>query len=500
MNQALTLNFDNSYIELPELFYTRQLPTPVSAPRIIRVNRKLATLLGIDADWLASKEGVEVLAGNRIPEGAQPIATVYGGHQFGQWNPGLGDGRAILLGETLGVDGKRYDIQLKGAGTTPYSRNGDGRSPIGPVLREYLVSEAMSAMGISTTRSLAAVTTGETVFRDRPLPGGILTRVAESHIRIGTFQYFLARRDTQALRQLADHVISRHYQAVADSRNRYLALLDRVIERQAELLSQWQLVGFIHGVMNTDNMLVSGETIDYGPCAFMDGHMDKTCYSSIDVQGRYDYRNQPYIANWNLTWLAQSLVPLIAGEENMDGEEARATELAQQSIDRFPERYAEAYAKGINKKLGLPGLSEADDTLAADLLEIMAREKTDFTLTFRHLSDLANQRNPQKRTAVPFELPPAFAPWLQQWRQRLQEENHAARVDYSDMYLANPAIIPRNHLIEQVIDSAVRESDFHPFNRLVEVLENPYDYDASDNKYAKPPAVDEIVAATFCGT
>ena len=342
-----TIPFDNSYARMPDKFYSRLAPTPVTEPGAVRVNRALAEQLGLDPEWLSSTQGTRVVAGNGVPEGADPIATVYAGHQFGSYNPQLGDGRAILLGEVLGRDGKRYDIQLKGSGPTPYSRGGDGRSPLGPVLREYVVSEAMHQLGIPTTRALAAVTTGDQVARDEFLPGAVLARVASSHIRIGTFQFFAAQRDIAALRVLLNHVILRHYPEAEATDNPALTLLQAVVSRQASLVASWQLVGFIHGVMNTDNMLICGETIDYGPCAFMDDfHPDKV-YSSIDHGGRYAYSNQPAIAHWNLACLAQTLLPLLHDDEE------QATALAQKAIDAFPEQFLQAHTRGMARKLGL---------------------------------------------------------------------------------------------------------------------------------------------------
>jgi uncharacterized protein YdiU (UPF0061 family) len=491
------LCFDNSYLQLPGRFYTKLEPTPVSLPGPIRVNRALAQKLGIDAAWLESKEGTEALAGNRLPEGAEPIATVYAGHQFGGWVPQLGDGRAILLGEVIGRDGLRYDIQLKGSGPTPYSRGGDGRAPLGPVLREYIVSEAMAALGVPTTRSLAAVTTGDHVFREEALPGAVLTRVAQSHIRIGTFQFFLARQDMDALRLLVDYVIERHYPAAAGAENPARALLDAVVAGQASLVAQWQLIGFIHGVMNTDNMLLSGETIDYGPCAFMDTFHPDTVFSSIDQQGRYAYRNQPVIAHWNLSCLAQALLPVL------DAEKEQGMALAQDSLDAFPELFQDAYRGGMARKLGLSsdvtGIGAGDESLADELLKLMAQEQADFTLVFRRLSDLA-QPGSGPGVGELFEFPAAFAPWLERWQQRMESDPQAPGERQAGMYQANPAFIPRNHLVAAAIDRAVNDSDFAPFNRLVGILEQPRDYEPGLASYARPPRPEEVVRQTFCGT
>ena len=487
--------FDNSYAQLPDRFFTRLPPTPVPSPGPIRINRPLARQLGIDPVWLASREGTETVAGNRIPAGADPIATVYAGHQFGSYNPQLGDGRAILLGEVVGTDGVRYDIQLKGAGRTPYSRGGDGRSPLGPVLREYIVSEAMHTLGIPTTRSLAAVTTGEQVVRDRFLPGAVLARVARSHIRIGTVQFFAARRDSEALRLLVEHALARHYPEDAGAENPALALLRNVISRQADLLAQWQLVGFIHGVMNTDNMLLSGETIDYGPCAFMDPFHPDTVYSSIDHAGRYAYRNQPGIAHWNLACLAQALLPLL------DGDEERAVALAQEAVDRFPDLFSEAHFRGLGRKLGLADIRESDGPLVEELFEVMAREQADFTLCFRRLADLAHPEGVQEGgVGGLFEIPDALLPWLARWRARLEEDPLAADERQAMMYRANPVYIPRNHLVEEAIRAAQEEGDFEPFHTLVEVLAEPRRYRPDLARYATPPRPEEVVRQTFCGT
>ena len=487
--------FDNSYAQLPDRFFTRLPPTPVSNPEPIRVNRPLACQLGIDPDWLGSRDGTETVAGNRVPAGADPIATVYAGHQFGSYNPQLGDGRAILLGEVVGTDGVRYDIQLKGAGRTPYSRGGDGRSPLGPVVREYIVSEAMHALGIPTTRSLAAVTTGEQVVRDQFLPGGVLARVARSHIRIGTVQFFAARKDTEALQLLVEHTLARHYPEDAGAENPALALLQNVISSQAELLARWQLVGFIHGVMNTDNMLLSGETIDYGPCAFMDTFHPDTVYSSIDHAGRYAYRNQPGIAHWNLACLAQALLPLLHGEQE------QAVALAQQAVDRFPGLFSDAHFRGLGRKLGLAGINEADSPLVEELFELMAGEQADFTLCFRRLADLAHPEGVREGgVGELFEIPDALLPWLARWRARLAGDSLAAPQRQAMMYQANPAFIPRNHLVEEAIRAAVDEGDFEPFHALVEVLAEPLTYRPDLARYALPPRPEQAVRQTFCGT
>ncbi len=490
----MQLPFDNSYARLPERFFSRLAPEPVSHPGPIRVNRPLADFLGIDADWLGSQEGTEVVAGNRVPEGADPIATVYAGHQFGSWNPQLGDGRALLLGEVIGADGKRYDIQLKGSGRTPYSRMGDGRAPLGPVIREYVVSEAMYALGIPTTRSLAAVTTGDEVYRESVLPGGVLARVASSHIRFGTFQFFSSRQDTEALQLLVDHSIERHYPEFADSDNRALALLQQVVARQAALVARWQLVGFIHGVMNTDNMLISGETIDYGPCAFMDDFNAETVYSSIDHGGRYAYQNQPGIAHWNLACFAQTLLPLL------DGDNDAAVELAQSSIDRFPELFLDAHQAGMGRKLGLTLEGDEDEALVQDLLSVMSETATDFTLTFRALTERTAPRPGKATVEEIFTLPELFGPWLERFEQRAARESQFPGNRREIMSRANPVFIPRNHLVEEAIRAAEDEGDFSVFEALVTRLETPFDFDPADARYALPPRPEQVVRQTFCGT
>jgi len=485
--------FDNSYLTLPGRFYTRLDPTPVSRPGPIRVNRELAEKLGIDADWLASPAGTEAMAGNAIPEGAEPIATVYAGHQFGGWSPQLGDGRAILLGEVVGRDGERYDIQLKGSGPTPYSRGGDGRAPLGPVLREYVVSEAMAALGVPTTRALAAVTTGDEVYRQGAEPGAVLTRVARSHIRIGTFQYFLARKDHEALQLLLNHVIERHYPGAASADNPARAVLEAVVAAQAGLLAQWQSFGFIHGVMNTDNMLLSGETIDYGPCAFMDTYHPETVYSSIDHQGRYAYLNQPPIAHWNLARLAQALMPL------MHDDPERSLVMAQESLDTYPERFQKAYRDVMARKLGMSKARDSDDALVADFLDLMQQEQADFTLAFRRLADRAGPAD-QAGVGGLYEFSGAFDAWRVRWAQRLASDERPPDERQASMYRANPAFIPRNHLVAAAIDAAVGEADFRLFNQLVDLLEKPRDFEPGLEEYARPPKPEEVVNQTFCGT
>lgn len=486
--------FDNSYSRLPNRFFARQEPEPVSTPGSIRVNEELAATLGIDINWLHSDTATAVVAGNAMPPGAQPIATVYAGHQFGGFNPQLGDGRAVLLGEVITPDGRRFDLQLKGSGPTPYSRGGDGRSPLGPVLREYIVSEAMYRLGVPTTRSLAAATTGDRVAREHFLPGAVLARVASSHIRIGTFQFFAARKDTEALTLLADHVIDRHYPQARNSDNPMLALLENVITRQAQLIAQWQLLGFIHGVMNTDNMLICGETVDYGPCAFMDEFNPAQVFSSIDHQGRYAYQNQPSMAHWNLSCLAQSLVPLL--DEDQQG----AVALAQKAIDMFPPQFLDANTLGMARKLGLQKITDQDTALVEELWQLMAEHKLDFTLAFRRLGDLADEKSAAPDVSALFKFPDEAQPWLDRWRARLDQDALPGAERQAMMYRANPAFIPRNHLVEATIAAATGNGDLSVFNQLMAVLDNPHTYRAELALYATPPRPEEIVQQTFCGT
>ena len=462
--------FDNSYARLPRQFYAAVMPTPVSQPRLLALNHDLAARLGLDAEWLGTPDGLAVLAGNAVPQGAEPLAQAYAGHQFGGFVPQLGDGRAVLLGEITAPDGARFDIQLKGSGQTPFSRRGDGRAWLGPVLREYLVSEFMAAMGVPTTRALAAVATGETVWRETALPGAVLTRVAASHIRVGTFQYFAVRDDRAALQALADHVIARHYPQ-ADSP---LALLDAVVAAQAETIAAWMALGFIHGVMNTDNMAISGETIDYGPCAFMDAYHPQTVFSSIDRQGRYAWANQPQIAVWNLAQFATCLIPLM-------GEEGPAVEAATASVHRFAPLYQAAWLRRFGDKLGIEG--EPNRPLIERLLTLMAEGRADFTRTFRGLSDGTARDEFTDRAA--------FDAWAADWQ--------ALSPDRGKMARTNPVRIPRNHRIEQAIEAALA-GDMAPFERLSQALVRPCEARSEWDDLSDAPLPAEIVHHTFCGT
>ncbi|MFD1882463.1 protein adenylyltransferase SelO [Paracoccus pacificus] len=467
--------FDNSYARLPAGFFARINPTPVSAPALVALNRPLARRMGLDADWLASADGVAMLAGNALPPGAEPLAQAYAGHQFGGFVPQLGDGRALLLGEVVAPDGARFDLQLKGSGQTPFSRRGDGRAWLGPVLREYLVSEFMAAMDIPTTRALAAVTTGEQVFRETALPGAVLTRVASSHIRVGTFEFFAVRGDTDRLARLADHVIARHYPNALGP----LSLLDGVIARQAVTIASWMALGFIHGVMNTDNMTVSGETIDYGPCAFMDEFDPCRVFSSIDQRGRYAWDEQPRIAVWNLAQLATCLIPLM-------GEQDAAVEAATRSVHAFPALYDAAWLHAFGAKLGISGPTEADRPLIEDFLRLMAATEADFTRSFAGLSDGSARAE--------FSDGAGFDTWHARWQKRT-----GGAPDTALMARANPRRIPRNHRIEQVIAAAV-EGDYAPFERLYDAVTHPHEDRAEWSDLSAAPLPAERVCATFCGT
>ncbi|WP_350332965.1 protein adenylyltransferase SelO [Coralliovum pocilloporae] len=487
--------FDNSYARLPDRFYARLAPTPVAEPGLIRLNEPLARHLGLDPENLKTSDGIAMLAGNHVPDGAAPLAMVYAGHQFGGWVPQLGDGRAILLGELIGSDGLRYDLQLKGAGRTPYSRGGDGRAWLGPVLREYILSEAMAALGIPTTRALAAVTTADRVIRELLYPGAVLTRIARSHLRVGTFQYFAARRDDDALMRLADYAIDRHDPDLKHVENPYLALLEAVVHRQAELVIRWLSVGFIHGVMNTDNMTISGETIDYGPCAFMDAYNPDRVFSSIDQYGRYAYQQQPAVAQWNLTQLATSLLPLI------DNDRDTAATLAKDALGQFSEHFNTGWEQALRQKIGLAIEERTDLDLAHRLLTLMAENEADFTLVFRTLSDLAIEADITADQAFLdlFKAPHRAVEWLSDWRRRLGQETRSDLERQAHMKRINPAYIPRNHRVEDAIQAGLRD-DFTPFEILIDVLSRPFDDQPDKKAYQAPPKPEEQVRKTFCGT
>ena len=499
-------NFDNSYTRLPETFFSYVEPTPVRSPKLAVLNHDLARSLGLDPEALSGGEGAEIFAGNRIPEGAQLIAQAYAGHQFGYFTM-LGDGRAILLGEQIAPSGMRFDIQLKGAGRTPYSRGGDGRAALGPMLREYIISEAMYALGMPTTRSLAVVTTGESVYRDTALPGAVLTRVASSHIRVGTFEYAARWRTFEELKALADYTIGRHFSCPEDPKccsgsdgdmdmpghnhsrneNPYLCLLKEVVRRQAELIAKWQLVGFIHGVMNTDNMALSGETIDYGPCAFMDAYDPDTVFSSIDIHGRYAYGRQPGIAAWNLARFAEALLPLLHEDEN------KAVELAQGTVSEFGELFGAAWLRGMRSKLGIFDEEPQDTDLINSLLEIMYKNKADFTNTFRALTY-------NEDLDIGMFSTDEFRGWRARWHERLGRQRHVESAVFRLMRESNPVIIPRNHRVEEALGAAEKRGDYSAMERLVRALSKPYENTPDKDYFTAPPGPSFCGYRTFCGT
>ena len=491
---ARIASFVHSYADLPGQFYARIAPTPVVAPRLVAVNRPLAAELGLDVEALAPEDLAAMFSGNALPQGAVPIAMAYAGHQFGHFVPQLGDGRAILLGEVRDVAGGLRDIQLKGAGRTPFSRSGDGRAALGPVLREYLVGEAMQALGIPATRALAAVTTGERIAREGMVPGAVLTRVAASHVRVGTFQFFAARADFASVRRLADYVIDRHFPDARAAARPHLALLEAVTERQALLIARWMQVGFIHGVMNTDNMSVSGETIDFGPCAFMDSYDPEAVFSSIDQRGRYAYGNQPAAAQWNLARLAETLLPLL------DADPARAIELATEAVSGFSTSFDGHWLAGMRSKFGLRTAETADLELIRRFLDLLQANQADFTLAFRRLSDAALGEESDAALRALFANRPASDDWVAAWRSRLTHEPLDAGTRAEAMRRVNPAYIPRNHRIEQAIVSAVEHQDYSVFFALLSALSQPYLESAALDGYARPPLPGERITQTFCGT
>mgnify|MGYP002816374766 CR=1 FL=1 len=483
---GMSLPFDNTYSRLPEHFFARQKPAPVPSPKLLKFNERLGEELSIPPDWSKSDELLDTLSGNHITNGSEPIAQAYAGHQFGHLVPQLGDGRAILLGEIIARNGKRYDIQLKGSGQTPFSRDGDGKSALGPVIREFILSEAMHALGVPSTRALAAIETGEVVWRQEGrVPGGVFTRVASSHIRVGTFQYFHARNDVEALRELVDYTIDRHYPDAADDENPYLGLLDHVVTAQARLIAQWMSIGFIHGVMNTDNTAVSGETIDFGPCAFMEGFYPKCVFSSIDRNGRYAWGNQGNIGFWNLARFAETLLPLI------DEKEETAATKAESVLAKFPDRFGSEYSGHFKAKLALP--DHAPDDIIKSSLELLAREETDFTLFFRRLTQFADG-GPRSPLESLFKDSTVFKQWHSDWEKQADLPS-----GIQAMATANPIRIPRNHRVEQAIQAAYRQ-DYAPFHRLVDALENPYDESEEFSDIESLPQPHEVVEKTFCGT
>ncbi|GMG73099.1 MULTISPECIES: protein adenylyltransferase SelO [Priestia] len=477
-------NLRNSYAELPNIFFTPLDPNPVSSPKIVKFNDSLAASLGLQKEQLQSQEGVSILAGNSVPKGAFPLAQAYAGHQFGHFNM-LGDGRAMLIGEQVTPSGERVDLQLKGSGRTPYSRGGDGRAALGPMLREYMISEAMQALGIPTTRSLAVVTTGESIVREKELPGAILTRVASSHLRFGTFQFAAKWGTVENLQALADYALERHFSHIEKNEKKYLSLLQEVIKRHATLVAKWQLIGFIHGVMNTDNMTISGETIDYGPCAFMDTYDLETVFSSIDVQGRYAYQNQPGITGWNLARFAEALLPLL------DQDIEKAVEIAQNAVTEFPKFYRENWLAGMQAKLGLFNEEKEDEALFQELLTMMKTYKADYTNTFRALtfnklgkSDLFESEE--------------FAQWQELWQKRLGRQKQSKAESEELMKHNNPAVIPRNHRVEAALDAA-QKGDYSVMEDLLEVLSSPYE-SPDQSEYCTPSAPSNQPYQTYCGT
>lgn len=490
----LSIAFDNSYSRLPNRFYERVRPEVAPSPGLLVLNTTLAADLGLDAEALASPDGVAALAGSEIPAGAEPIALAYAGHQFGHFVPALGDGRAILLGEIVAPDGRRLDLQLKGSGRTAFSRRGDGKAAVGPVLREYLISEAMAAFGIPTTRSLAAVATGETVLRERPLPGAVLTRVASSHIRVGTFQYFAHRSDEDGVRRLADYAIDRLYPDIAGADAPYAMLYERIVQRQARLIALWLSLGFIHGVMNTDNMAISGETIDYGPCAFMDAYDPGMVLSSIDRQGRYAYGRQPQIAQWNLARLGECLLPLLSDDRD------KAVQLVVDRLSGFASQFETAYFGQFLEKLGIADERPGDRDLVTGLFSIMQMGRADFTLTFRRLADLVDPKADTEAFLSLFGGNAGVEPWLKLWRERLAAGNRSPREIAAAMRAINPAIIPRNHQVEKALDAIIEGSDGAAYIRLLQAVTRPFEDRPEDADLAQPPRLEERVAATFCGT
>ena len=489
----LSIAFDNSYARLPWQFYRACDPTPAPSPELIRFNIPLAKELGIDVSHLSDQQLATVFSGNQIPAGSEPLALAYAGHQFGHFVPQLGDGRAVLLGEVIDRNHRRRDVQLKGSGRTPFSRGGDGRAPLGPVIREYLVSEAMHALGVPTSRALAAVSTGEAVIREGAEPGAVLTRVANSHVRVGTFQYFAGHGDSDSVRQLADYSMSRHFPETMSEDNPYIELLRSVAFRQAELIAQWMSLGFIHGVMNTDNTTLSGETLDYGPCAFMDHYDPETVYSFVDAWGRYAYGNQPDISYWNLARFAESLLPLL------DEDKPHAVEKAKAVLTEYNTLYASAWLERMAARIGINQPRESDRELLNELLAVLAKHRVDFTLFFRRLSHIAAEPEKDGPVAELFSDMSDWRSWREQWRLRLEQEPMATEQRQVSMLAVNPAIIPRNHRVEAAI-SAAEKGDLSLFNAMVEQLGTPFDSRHEDSTLAHPPAPGERVRQTFCGT
>lgn len=485
-NQAAGWNLENTYASLPKSLFTSFNPTPVKAPKLVILNHTLAETLGLNNEALQSTAGVAVFSGNKLPEGAEPLAQAYAGHQFGGFNR-LGDGRAILLGEQITPNGERFDIQLKGPGKTPYSRGGDGRAALGPMLREYIISEAMYALDIPTTRSLAVVTTGEWINREIKLPGAVLTRIASSHIRVGTFEYIAQWGTVEELKELADYTMNRHYPEVKDAVHPYISLLEAVIKRQAELIAKWQLVGFIHGVMNTDNMTISGETIDYGPCAFMDTYDPATVFSSIDRNGRYAYGNQPSIAGWNLARFAEALLPLLHDDIN------EAVKVAENALLDFTGIFETDWLAGMRKKLGLFNEEEQDEVLINRLLDLMKKYRADYTNTFLGLTFEGENDGVLFNTSE-------FTSWKVLWFERRERQAQSKAESDQLMRDSNPAVIPRNHQVEAALEAAETKGDYSVMERLLDMLSNPYAHSKEQEEYAKPAGASATPYQTYCGT
>lgn len=485
--------FKNTYVKLGKKFYTKTNPIPVKDPKLIDFNYLLASELGVNIQNLSSKEIAEIFSGNKIFVGSEPVALVYAGHQFGQFVPQLGDGRAILLGEVIDKQGSLRDIQLKGSGKTPYSRQGDGRAALGPVIREYIISEAMYALRVKTTRSLAIVTTGEKVLRETLLPGAILTRIAASHIRIGTFEYFKAQNDLDAIRTLADYAIDRHYPKAKEASDSYYTFVEEVMKSQISLIVDWMRVGFIHGVMNTDNMSISGETIDYGPCAFMDHYHPNKVFSSIDDYGRYAFGNQANICIWNIVRLYQSLIPILHIQEKLTEDN-----IISDLISLFTSTFNQKWLEMMGKKIGIIHSVKEDLELIQELLKTMQEHEMDYTLTFRYLTHIVNYNEWPYGSF--FSTPEILKDWMQNWRIRIEKQDIPNEKLYELMAQVNPAFIPRNHIIEKVIKTADIDNDFTEMKKLITVLSNPYNEQKESIMYMRPPLPNEIVSETFCGT
>ena len=490
----MSVIFDNTYIKLPEKFYEKILPVPVKKPKLINLNKKLSDFLNLNYKKFSGKYGELVFSGNLIPNGSNPIAMAYAGHQFGQLVPKLGDGRAILLGEIIAKDGKRYDMQLKGSGKTSFSRGGDGRAPLGPIIREFLVSESIFHLNIPTTRVLAITSSGEFVKRETLLPGGLLARIASSHIRIGTFEYFFYKKDLKSIKQLADYSINRHFPEIKKDKNIYLSFLKKIVKLQAKLVSNWMQIGFIHGVMNTDNTSICGETIDYGPCAFMDFYDPKTVFSFIDTYGRYSFINQAQIALWNLTRLAECLLGLI--NNNFQKSQKKVVEI----LNDFSNQFNDSWLNGMRKKIGLKKSHPKDISLIQDFLKILENEKIDYTSTFRNLSNASRGRKFMSNFLKNFQKKDAITSWIKDWKKRLEIEKQSYIEISNQMKKVNPNFLARNHLVEKAINNAINKNDFSFMNKLLQMIRNPFKDDKNNNKFSMPPKKNEIIKHTFCGT